>query len=203
MSVNYLNLSSDSYENKGFGLGFSYRLKQTKDTFHNFSANAMYTYGDFKLSEQKSETYIFSASYEYGKELTPELIGFVGGNLNYSEFSQESPSSSISLAPEIYTDTIMYAANVGLQYEHPVSFGALIPWVALTYVLGGSSDIEIYRYTSGGALPPRYESNDVESFGAYQLGFDIYFDSIATSLSSMYQTSDDGNMFSLTMNYNF
>jgi len=200
MQLNYMSVDMDAYNSTGYGIGLSHRIKQTEDTFHNFSFYYMYISGDSSQSSNESETSIYNVSYMYGVNVTPELLGFVGANLNYSSLSNEVPYGSSSGA-DVYIDTLMYAANAGVQYEHQVSFGALIPWAALTYIVGGSSDTEIYTYGPGGGSST--QTSDIDSFGAYQLGFDIYFDAIATSLSSMYQSASDGDMLSLSLSYNF
>lgn len=195
VSINYLNFTTDEYDTSGYGVGYAQRVRKTEDTFHNFSVYVMYLGGESKTSVNKSDTYIYNFAYQYGKNLTPELIGFVGTSLNYSSYENYVPIGSTG--SDTYIDTVMYSLNAGLQYEHKVSFGAIIPWTALTYVLGGSSDIEIIGATNS------FNTVELDSFTAYQLGFDVYFDAIATSLSSMYQSSETGDLISLNMNYNF
>ena len=196
VQLNYLSFETDTSENTGYGVGISHRLRETEDTFHNFSLYYMYMNGTMAGSNVETDMYIYNTAYQYGVNINPELVGFVGGSLNYSNLESGVPIGS-SGQDDIYVDTLMYSVNAGVQYEHNVSFGVLIPWVAMTYIVGGSSDTE----TVG--IHPSSSSKDIDSFGAYQLGFDIYFDAIATSLSSMYQSSEDGDLLSLSLSYNF
>ncbi len=200
VQLNYLSYDTDDYDMTGYGAGLSYRIKNAKDSFHNISFSYLYVDGDSSTSSQTSETDVYNLAYQYGKNLTDELIGFIGASLNYSSLSSEVPYGSTS-GSDIYVDTTIYAASAGLQYEYGVSFGTLIPWVAGTYIAGGTSDVETYTYGPGGGKST--SSVDVDSFAAYQLGFDIYFDAIATSLSTMYQSSSDGDMTSINLSYNF
>ncbi len=196
MQLNYLSFETDTSESTGYGIGISHRVRETEDTFHNFSFYYMYMNGTVAGSNVETDIYTYNAAYQYGVNLNPKFLGFIGGGLNYSNLESGVPIGS-SGQDDIYVDTLMYSVNAGVQYEHNVSFGVLIPWVAMAYIVGGSSDTE----TVG--LNPSSSSRDIDSFGAYQLGFDIYFDAIATSLSSMYQSSEDGDLLSLSMSYNF
>jgi len=201
---NYLSFETDASETTGIGVGISHRIRKTEDTFHNMSFYYM-NMSDDGSANMESGTDIYNASYQYGTNINPQLLGFVGGSLNYSAYWKEEGYGTSNYS-DSYIDTLMYSATAGLQYEHDVSFGVLIPWVAMTYIIGGSSDLETIPYGNdplGNPLQSSSSSSDIDSFGAYQLGFDVYFDAIATSLSSMYQSSDDGDLLSLSLSYNF
>ena len=198
--ANYINYELDNSSSTGFGVGVAYRLRNTEESFHNFAFDYLYMDTSMEGSSNTGETSAFNFGYQYGHHIVAGLLGFVGANINYTAFASEVPNGSQSGA-DIYADTLIYAGTGGVQYEYDVSFGTLIPWVALSYVVGGSTDTETYTYGPTGTS--RTGSTDVDAFGAYQFGFDIYFNAIYTSLSSMYQSTSDGSLLSLSLSYNF
>ena len=198
--ANYLSYELDTSSSTGFGVGAAYRLRNTEESFHNFALDYLYIDTSIENSSNTGETSTFNFAYQYGHHIVAGLLGFAGANINYTAYASEVPYGSQSGA-DVYADTLMYSGTGGFQYEYDVNFGTLIPWVALSYVVGGTTDTEIYTYGPGGTT--RTDSTDVDAFGAYQFGFDIYFNAIYTSLSSMYQSTSDGNLLSLSLSYNF
>ena len=198
--LNYMSFEVDESDSSAYGVGVAYRLRNTEESFHNFTFDYLYVDTSFSDSPNTAESSAFNFAYQYGHHIVAGLLGFVGANINYTSLASEVPYGSQSGA-DVYADTFIYAATGGVQYEYDVNFGTLIPWAALTYVVGGNTDTEIYTYGAGGTT--RTDSMDVDAFGAYQFGFDIYFNAIYTSLSSMYQSTSDGSMLSLSLSYNF
>jgi len=198
--ANYINYELDSSSSTGFGVGVAYRLRSTEESFHNFTLDYLYIDTSLDNSSNTSETSAFNFGYQYGHHIVAGLLGFVGANINYTAYASEVPMGSQS-GQDFYADTLIYAGTGGFQYEYDVNFGTLIPWVALSYVAGGTTDTEVYSYGSSGTT--RTNSTDVDAFAAYQFGFDIYFNAIYTSLSSMYQSTSDGSLLSLSLSYNF
>jgi len=198
--ANYMNYELDNSSSTGYGAGVAYRLRTTEKSFHNFALDYLYVDTSIDNSSNTAYTSAYNFGYQYGHHLVAGLLGFVGGTVNYTEFGSEVPYGSQSGA-DVYVDTLIYNATGGLQYEYDVSFGTLIPWLALAYVAGGTADTETYSYGPGGTQSSG--SSDIDAFGAYQFGFDIYFNAIYTSLSSMYQSSSDGDMLSFSLSYNF
>jgi len=198
--ANYINYELDKSSSTGFGVGVAYRLRKTEKSFHNFAFDYLYIDTSLDNSSTTGETSAFNFGYQYGHHIVAGLLGFIGANINYTAYASEVPYGS-QKGSDFYADTLIYAGTGGFQYEHDVSFGTLIPWVALSYVAGGTSDTETYSYGATGTT--RTGSTDVDAFGAYQFGFDIYFNAIYTSLSSMYQNTSDGSLLSLSLSYNF
>ncbi|MBU0720495.1 hypothetical protein KJ877_04075 [bacterium] len=200
VGLNYISYSADSFDMTGYGVGFSHRIRNDESSLHYISAGYMNL-----TASNDMEMDIYNVNYLYGHNLSKELIGFVGANINYSSSSLEVPYGSTT-GSDIYIDTMMYGVNAGFQYDVAVSFGSVIPWVFASYI-SGSSETEMIQYgtnpLTGNPYPTNTSSADIDPILAYQFGLDMFFKAINTSLSSMYQSSDSGDMLSLSLNYNF
>lgn len=201
IGVNYMSYSADTMDMTGIGAGYSYTDKNNKDSLNYFaiSYTSLSITGSGALSNTTGDGGIANASYLYGHNLSDELTGFVGANILYMNLETGVPVGSTS-GLDVTIDTLMYGVNAGVQYDYPVSFGSVIPW-AFASVTTGSSEIETRTYGVGGTTSS--SSASIDPTFTYQFGFDIYFQAISSSLSSMYQSNDSGDLISLSYNYKF
>ena len=201
IGVNYLSYTADSIDMTGYGASVTVRKRTDEDSIHNFGVGINLL--DADMDTQSGDGTIGSFSYLYGHNLSKSddatLIGFVGANYIVTSLSFEVPYGATS-GSDVYIDTYMFGVNAGVQYEMKTSFGAFIPWAFFLYSQG-TSDLEIYTYGAGGGSTT--STADIDPTLTSQFGLDLYFSSIGTSLSSMYQSNDSGDMFTLSLNYNF
>lgn len=182
LSTGYVGFEADSIDLTGYSLGLSAKTNYADKSF-------LYVNGTLMLMEGDGTDYTYSqftydASIKYGKNIS-DLSIFAGIGVNLSTSTIEFTSANINDIT-IYTNIINAVA--GVQYSLKTPFGAFLPWATYTTILGGETKIGI-------------DSVDIEPFAYTQYGFDFYFDSIAMSLSSMYQSTDSGDLVSFTLNF--
>lgn len=201
VGVNYMSYTADTMDMTGIGAGYSYTDRNDKESLNYFALNytSLSITGSGVLSNTSGDGGIFNAGYLYGQNISDELIGFVGANILYMNLETGVPMGSTS-GSDITIDTLMYGVNAGVQYDYPVSFGSVIPW-AFASVTAGSAETETTTYGVGGTTSS--SSASIDPTFTYQFGFDIYFQAISSSLSSMYQSNDSGDLISLSYNYKF
>ena len=198
VGANYTNYDTDKIEMYGAGANIAYRKRSSEKSLHYVKFSYLHmgsdgtTYGAV-TSDDYTDNYFLS--YLYGYHFTENFQGFVGANYNYSEFGSEVPYGSQNGA-DIYVDSYIYGANTGVQYVFSFNFGRVTPWFFASYMLG-NADSEMYSSTNSSS------SIDIDPIVTTQLGFDIYFNVINSSLSSMIQKSQAGSLLSFTLTYNF
>lgn len=191
--ISFLSYSSDAFDMTGVGFNLGSKNKNADGMIFEPSLGFGFIYGENDSGTLEMSNFSMDLSAMIGKKAGP-LTVFAGPALNLTTISttmyytqcigfscyetSDTTSSSMTLAGLAY----------GLQLDIPTGFGLFTPF----YV----------QKSLSGSVETDTTSTDVD-LDISQLGFDMYFKSIGTSLSAMAQSDDDGDLLYFSYNWKF
>ena len=191
VDISYMSYSTDDFELTAVGIGGGSRKRSEGGSVFDVSFNLMALESDIDLTG-----FSYGANILLGQELgNSDSIIYVGPTL--SMIAMEITSGTL------VTNTFitMYGVTGGIQFKLNTAFGSISPWAFANYTSGTvSSDTSGYI----GSTYIYYSSDaDIDPIMTTQFGFDMYFDAIGSSLSTMMQSNEDGDMISLAYSFKF
>lgn len=191
LDVSTLSYTTDSMDLSAVGVGFGTREKYSGGAVFDGSANLMVLSGTFDGGSLSGVS--MGANLLIGTEIKEDLLIYVGPTL--SMMSMDIVAGSL----DIWTSIMMYGLKAGIQYELKTSFGTISPWYFMSSMQGTSSS------TTSGYVGSYYvyqsSDSDIDAMMTTQLGFDMYFNDLGASLSTMMQSNSDGDMISFTYSF--
>lgn len=193
-TVGFMSYSGDSYELSGATLAVGMKDRNGEGMVTDGSLSLTGLSGDASGTDITGA--MLGGNFLLGAELgAPEGVIYVGPTVTLTALSMDTiyVINNTIFQDTMTITTLLYGATGGLQYKVNLPFGSITPWFFASYI-GGTSNTET-TFTSSSA--------DIEFMTTTQFGFDMYFKDIGTSLSSMYQTTEGGNLLSLSATFHF
>lgn len=188
LDINYMNYSATGFEFTGYGVTAGKRERDGNGKVTDVSVN--FTILDGDAGSATLEGASFTVNGMFGTEMAnKDSIFYVGPTLTYTTLTIDSPSSSFLT----FSDTLTYGLSAGLQVEIPTGFGSFSPYFFGSYIMGSNS-------TDTGTTTV---DTDIDPMLTTQLGFDMYFNSLGTSLSTMYRSDDAGELLTFAYSFKF
>jgi hypothetical protein len=196
VDVGYMNYSTDNIDLTGITVGYGNRERSEEKKVIDWSVNYTNLTGSSGIYD--IEGYNISFTYLVGKELSnKDSIIYMGPLFTYMEMDFGVPMGTpLSKGNDSWIGTTKYGLQVGIQYKMDTTFGYFAPWFFGAY-LAGSSESEDYGNETTSS------ESDIDPFFTTSFGFDIYFNELGASLSSMYQSDEDGEMISIAYSFKF
>lgn len=180
--LGYMNYDSDLFQLSGYSAIFGSKSRDGNGYVSDGSIAISLLEGNDLSGVSLGGNYLFGA--ELG---APETVVYLGPTLNYTYMTSDVIDMTI----------LTYGANAGVQHKVHVPFGTITPWFFASYT-GGTADTKIYLMGT-----TTQTTTDIDFVAATQFGLDMYFKNIDTSLSSMYQTTESGNLLSISATFHF
>ncbi|MBU0721523.1 hypothetical protein KJ877_09290 [bacterium] len=193
-TLGYMSYTSDEFELNGANVILGTRDRNGEGFVLDASASFTGLYGDTGGTDIAGA--MFGGNLLFGAELgIPEAIIYAGPTLTLTSLTMDTVTviNGTVFQDTLYINTLIYGATGGLQYKMALPFGSFTPWFFASYI-GGTTTMETTATS---------ETSDIEFLTTTQFGFDLYFKAISTSLSSMYQTTKDGDLLNLSFTFHF
>lgn len=190
--VNYMNYSGDNFEFSGYGITIGKRERNGSGKVTDVSVNMTILEGDAGTASLEGAS--FTVNGMFGTEMgNKDSIFYIGPTLTWMSMTLDNPQTGSSYNYSTFIDTLTYGMSAGLQLEIPTSFGSFSPYFFGSYIMGSSTSETGSNSTE----------TDIDPMLNTQLGFDMYFNSLGTSLSTMYREDDAGSMLTFAYSFKF
>ena len=185
MGVSFLSYSSDAFELTGLGFVVGGKFKKPSGFIIEPSLGMGLLVGGSPDGNTDFSMLSMDANLMFGQKINVVTL-FAGPTLSY-QTTYMTIDGGASYDTYIDGTTTMSGLAMGVQLDLETSFGLVTPFY-VSRSLAGTSDTSS---RTGGVTT---ESSATIDFTTSQVGLDIYFKTLGTSLSAMVQSSDDGDM---------